>query len=314
MTALVLLAALAGLPVDPLLPGAPAALQGHTDGVMAVAFSPSGRLLASASRDKTVKLWSLETGAVLHSLGGAQTLTTCLAFSADGARLAVGDAGLLVRVVEVSTGKVLASLAHPDAVSSVAWSPDGALLAVGGAGNVGAIYSVASGKQQRELSARSLAFAPDGKTLIVASAAGGLSWLDVGTGKVRARVDTSPQLPWLAMTPSGGLLATYSGADLDVRLWSSAGKSLGVLAGPRPEVDALRSARVMGVALTPDGARVAVAHADGLVRLWRVSTRTVEKAWPAERNAAVALSPDGAWVAVADGALVKLWPVPPTVR
>src|SRR5262249_5389210 len=64
-------------------------LSGHTDGVNAVAFSPDGATLASASRDRTVRVWDLATGKTLAPLLGHSGEVASLAFSPDGATLAV---------------------------------------------------------------------------------------------------------------------------------------------------------------------------------------------------------------------------------
>ena len=70
-----------------------ATLQGHTDAVVAVAFSPDSKTLASASYDGTLKLWDMTTGKERATLGEYKGCLGCVAFSPDGKTLASGTIG-----------------------------------------------------------------------------------------------------------------------------------------------------------------------------------------------------------------------------
>ncbi len=307
--ALSLLLALGAFEPDPLLPGTPWALKGHTDAITAIAFRPDSQGLASAGRDHTVKLWDLKTGQVTRSITLGPDSLTALAFSADGQRLAVGDLGLQVRVLDTASGEVLKAFAHPDAVGEVALSPDGAQLAVAGLTDTGAVYDWATQKKRFAFRGRTARFSADGQALLVANGAGSFSVLDAKTGKVKKRVDVTPDQPLATWTADGARIATWHLGGIDVRLWSREGKAQATLKGPVAEVER-RRAQVTGVALTPDGRRVIVGGADGLVRAWSVAEAKVTQTWLADKNTGVAVSPDGAWLAVTDQGLVKLWKLP----
>ena len=108
-------------------------LEGHTDAVESVAFSPDGMLLASGSVDGTVKLWNIETRRNTDTFEGHTDVVSSVAFSPDGMLLASGSSvDGTVKLWNVQADTNIAILEeHTDVVSSVAFSPDGTLLASG---------------------------------------------------------------------------------------------------------------------------------------------------------------------------------------
>jgi WD40 repeat protein len=289
---------------DALIAGNPYVLRGHSGTVVAVALSPDGQVAASAARDGTVRVWGLATGATARVITGAEQQISALAFSADGALLAIGETALKVRVVAVSDGAARYELAHPDSVSDVAFSPDGTHLAVAGQGNNGAVFKLGVAKPVATFRGRSVRYSADGATLLAANGAGSLALIDAKTGKERRAFKTEPYLPYA--TWAGDLIATWNGVEHDVRTWSAATLKAGpVLKGVASEPGALSRPRVLAVALDADGKHLLALYGDGRARLWNTAKQVAVTSWPTEQAAAVALS--GGWVAIADGSVVKLW-------
>jgi WD40 repeat protein len=103
-------------------------LKGHSGSVRAMAFSRDGKLLASASRDKTVKLWDVGSGAELQTLRGHLDWVNAMAFSQDGKILASASSDGTVKLWDASSGAELQTLEVDAVVLTLSFSDDGTFL------------------------------------------------------------------------------------------------------------------------------------------------------------------------------------------
>lgn len=208
-------------------------LRGHTASVTAVAFSPGGKMLATAAsaggdqpRPAEVKLWDLSTRRVVGSLDVQQRWASEVAFLPDGKTLATASEdsmGNTVRLWDVATRRVAATL-EGQLHGPLVFSPDGRTLTTGGWSGI-KLWETSSRQLLATLNMPeygAAAFSPDGKTLAIAS-------------------------------------------ENTIRLWNLAiRREVATLKG--------HAAAINAVAFTPDGNSLISASSDGMVRLWHAAT------------------------------------------
>ncbi|HAC62028.1 MAG TPA: hypothetical protein DCF68_00470 [Cyanothece sp. UBA12306] len=134
-------------------------------------FNPQGTILASGSRDGTIKLWNVTDGTPINTLKEHQNDINHISFSPDGQLLASRSSDKVVKLWNIPSGKVLSTLSeHQRGVTAVAFSPDGQLLVSGDRNGVIKLWNTKTAKlvtevQRHDGSVYSLNFSPDGQYL-----------------------------------------------------------------------------------------------------------------------------------------------------
>jgi WD40 repeat protein/serine/threonine protein kinase len=246
---------------------------GHRSGVSSVSWSPDGKRLASASQDRTVKIWEADTGQNLLTLRGHTDEVLSVSWSRDGKRLASagGDPGHSgeVKLWDADTGKETHSLrGYTNAVLCVCWSPDSKRLASACWDGTVRVWDADTAHEalSREAHARG---------------ANSVSW-----------------------SPSGSKLAS-GGQDGNVKVWDAqTGQQLLTLRG--------HSGVVESVSWSPDGERLASAGSYGTLKVWDPEkgqgtlTIRAHTSGISDINS-VCWSPEGKRLASGNGYAVTVW-------
>jgi WD40 repeat protein len=281
-------------------------LSGHEGGINAVVFSPDGGVLASASDDGAIKLWSVVAGKEVATLNGHSLAVLCLAFSPDGALLASGSCDGTIRVWNTATKAEWAKLiGHSDWVRCLAFSPDGSTLVSGSSDQSIRLWELRSTKERarwpsspegsiRRAPLDAASFSADGRVLAVSDSSGEVAlWSVLTAQKQRTMRGDSGHIGGVTFADGCKFLASLS--NRKVAIWEAAtGKKAAVL-------DCGEC--TMSLAMSPSEKVLAIGLHDGKVQLWDVNTKERIASFEGHRSyvSAVAFAPDGKLLASANG-------------
>ncbi len=291
-------------------------LHGHTAGLYDIAFSPDGKRLATASVDKTAKVWDVTTGRELLTLCCHADTVIGIDFSPDGTRIATASGDQTTKIWDAVTGKELFTLrGHTGRSRDAAFSPDGKRLATSSQDRTAKVWDVTTGQELFSLvghtgGVANIAYSLDGRRIATVGWADEVPptiriWDAASGNLVRTLTGHTSTIYDVAFSPDSQRVASSS-LDKTAKVWDVAsGQMLLTL---------FDNNGVLGVAFSLNGSRVATASGDGVGKVWDATTGLLLQTLAGHASAvnAVAFSPDGLRLATAsaDGT-ARVWDITP---
>jgi WD40 repeat protein len=269
-------------------------LVGHSSNVKGVALSGDGRIAVSASADKTLKVWEVDTGREQRTLSGHSSDVYGVALS-DGGRVAVSaSADKTLKVWDLDSGRELRTLrGHSDSVNGVALHGGGRIAVSASTDRTLKTWEVETGRELLTLTGHTdtvngVALSGDGRIAVSASWDKMLKVWDVGSGHELRTLAGHTAAVWGVALSGDGRTAVSASADHTLKVWEvDTGRELRTLTGHKHWVAA--------VALSEDGRIAVSASWDSTLKLWEIDSGRELRLFAGHFNVVngVALSSDG---------------------
>jgi len=291
-------------------------LLGHSGGITAIAIHPAGQILASGSTDRTIKLWDLDQGKLLHTfaarslfsnLGHRDRIST-LTFSADGGTLFSGSDDGTIKEWDMSTRQLINTLQEPGwGISALVITNDMRTLVSGGGDGVIHLWDLEKQTLVTSLTnhqswVSGLIVSADGNTLISSSYDKKILLWDLKNNAIlNTLLGHAERVKAIAVTSDWQTLISGS-ADKTIKIWNLAqGEQLRSLAAPKDQINCL--------AIDPYDECFASGCEDGTLTVWDIETIericTMRHAWGVN---AIAFTPDGdLLVSGSADETIKIW-------
>jgi WD40 repeat protein len=301
----------------------------HANEALAAAFSPDGKWLATAGRDRTVKVWDMANGHEAVTYRGHQRYVRHVAFSPDGKWVATAGGDRDVRIWDPATGKEIRTLkGEGQYVTAMAVSPDGKYVLAAGDDRDLRVYDAATGEVKQTVEfrlfggLRSLAFSPDGKRLATGAENGQVrlyiypDFVSAGAPEYWSQQDNEGSSNFLVFSPDSKQLLR-SGPDA-VKVYDVPQPGGGAGGpGPRltlvPPEDPKNKSKIHTftcAAWNRDGRTLYTGCTDGIIRLYDVIGGQPSGTFKGHNGSVTALVFNGAGTQLASASTdytVRLW-------
>lgn len=245
---------------------------GHADIVSAVAWSPDGKYIATASWDHTVQVWDASNGKLVFTYAGHTDIVYALAWSPNGKYLASGSGDNTVQVWDASNGHTIATYTgHHGLVVALAWSHDSKEIVSGSWDDTAQIWNASTGIHIATLYdpgnnefIAAVSWSPNDRQ-IAAGSWGGLVQIWDSQGKLLYTYHGhSDAINTLAWSPNGLYIAS-GGNDNTIQVWNyQTGATLKVYRGQSKEISSL--------SWSPNGREIVSGSWDHTAKVWKVFT------------------------------------------
>jgi WD40 repeat protein len=291
----------------------------HSEYIKYVAFSPDGKSVISCSDDNKAKLWDTASGDLIRTFVPQEGGINHAAFSPDGKIIVVGLTNGKIIIFDAAGGDIIRTIdGHEDSVYAIAFSPDTHTFITGSEDKTIKLWDTASGNPIKTFIApsgganpgtyrsevNSVAFSPDGRTIISGSGDRTIKLWDLASGNLlKIFKGHAHSVESVAFSPDGETFASGS-LDHTVGLWDIS-KNRRIRTFKHSDI-------VLSVMFSPDGNSVVSIGYDKVIKIWDAKKGRLSKniSGGLSYSRSVAFSPDGKTViSGGDNKKVKLWDV-----
>jgi WD40 repeat protein len=295
-------------------------ISAHSDWVRCLSFTPMGDKLVSGSFDKTIKLWQLDTGKALYTLGDRLKGVFALAVSPDGQLLASGSRDETIELWDLAAGTLIRNLSqHQGSVRSLAITPDSKTLISGSFDQTIVLWGLPDGGVSKTIVDRepvaAIALSTDGAFLASTGDDGSVKIWSLASGiKLAESSGNKHCIGSLVISPDAKTIAAGSTNGYLI-LWQITGTNDQLQLNLTQTIKA-HAGQINACVFSPDSQYIITGSVDGKAKIWykggdarfHDKARSILKGDPGRSVMSVAIAPGGQLVAIggADGT-IQLW-------